>query len=89
MKERDWRRDTAFPCLLPLFLAPFSFHATREKVTASAGQFFVINLEILYGVSRRQTAKQPIFFRNSRTREQSNEKSGANLNVKSGVKLAY
>ena len=40
----------SFSCLLPLFLAPFSFHATREKVTASAGQFFVVSLEILYGV---------------------------------------
>ena len=49
MKDRNWRRDTAFLCLLPLFLAPFSFHATRGKVTASAGQIFVV-LEILYGV---------------------------------------
>ena len=88
MKERDWRRDTAFSCLLPLFLVPFSFHVTREKVTASAGQFFVINLEILYGVSWRQRAKQPIFLRSSRTREQSNERSGANVKIKSRVKVA-
>ena len=30
----------------------------------------------------RQTAKQPIFLRSSRTREQSNERSGATLKVK-------
>ena len=50
MKERNWRRDTAF-LVSWHYSSPHSpFTPQGKMVTASAGQFFVVNLEILYGV---------------------------------------